>query len=70
VKKKQQLHLSLKKPEESSLIKYAAIFVLGLGLAGSVVILVYQNQIASNLSWLKPLFKNKFKIKFKKLLFY
>jgi hypothetical protein len=44
--------------KKRSYLKYAAIFVLGLGLTASVSYTVYQKQIATEtvLSWL---FKNK-----------
>jgi hypothetical protein len=56
-------------PEETrttnpSYLKYAAIFVLGLGLAGSVGYPMYQNQIASETLLVETAVQNKFKIKF------
>jgi hypothetical protein len=58
-------------PEETTkslLKKYAAIFVLGLGLAGSVGYPMYQNQIASETLLVETAVQNKFKIKFSRLL--
>jgi 5,10-methylene-tetrahydrofolate dehydrogenase/methenyl tetrahydrofolate cyclohydrolase len=55
-------------PEETrttnSYLKYAAIFVLGLGLAGSWP----SNQIASETLLVETAVQNKFKIKFSRLL--
>jgi hypothetical protein len=61
-------------PEETrttnSYLKYAAIFVLGLGLAGSVGYQCIKTKSPQKRCWLKLLFKNKFKIKFSSYFLY